>query len=773
MSKRARSKRVKERSRAEASTLPSPWTRHDTIFSALLVLLVLAAYLPVCGAGYIWDDALVLTTNPCVIGPQGLKEIWTTAAADVGPLTISTFWFEHALWGLPPLPYHIVNVFWHAASAVVLWRVLLNLRVPGTWLGAALWGLHPVAVESVAWVSEMKNTESGFFYLLSILFFVRWLRTETRANDSNYGLSLLFAALAMTSKSSTVVLPLVLGLCAWWMDGRCRRQTLLRLWPLFLMSLAAGLLSLWTQARLLAVDPDPQLARSWPERLVTAGDAIWFYLGKLIWPHPLLLIYPRWKIDAHVWFSYLPLVGVLAVSALLWLKRGTWARPFFLAWSYFIVALLPVVGLLNNTIFDYSLVFDHFQYLAAMGPLALAGAGLVRLANEALPGKTLLACGLGAALLLLLGTLTLLQSRFYKDVETLWTHTLKYNPDCWAAYSDLSNLFVLRGEADKALDYVHKSLALNSNSMKAHNNLGNALLLKGRVDEAITEYDKALAINNAFPIAHSNLGNALMKKGRVDQAIAEYSLALRMDPNIVDTENNLGAALLQEGKLDEAIAHFRRALQLDSSYPKVSMNLGDTLMQKGDLDAAQASYQRALDLKPDNADAVDDIGFIFLQKGQVDTAVSYFQKALALDPHVALTHNNLGAAYLQLGQIREAVDQFLQSLEINPSDTRILYNLAWIFSTCPQAELRQGAKAIELATRANQLSGGKVPLMLAALGAAYAENGQFPLALQTAQRAAALAAAQGNAGQVAAIRDQIKSYEKKFPLRDPSLAARP
>ena len=264
------------------------WFRRDWLWGLILILSVILTYTPVWHAGFIWDDDAVLTANPCIVGPLGLKEIWTTSAADICPLVLTTFWVEHALWGLAPLPYHLVNVLMHGACAVLLWRVLRSLRVQGAWLGAALWALHPVEVESVAWITEMKNTESGLFFLLSILFFVRWLRAKELDGRTgggwNYALTLLFAALAMASKSSTVILPVVLCLCAWWMEGRWHWRNVARVVPIFLMSIAASALSIWTQGLQLATVTDPQWVRTWPQRLATAGDAVWFYLGKLLWP---------------------------------------------------------------------------------------------------------------------------------------------------------------------------------------------------------------------------------------------------------------------------------------------------------------------------------------------------------------------------------------------------------------------------------------------------------------------------------------------------------
>jgi protein O-mannosyl-transferase len=279
------------------------WFHRDWLWGLLVILFVFLAYMPVWKAGFVWDDTTILTANPCIVGPLGLKEIWTTSAADICPLTLTTFWAEHALWGLNPLPYHLANVLMQGLSAVLLWRVLRSLRVHGAWLGAAIWAIHPVAVESVAWITEMKNTESGLFFLLSILFFVRWFRAKElngqTAGGWNYTLSLLFAALALAAKSSTVILPVALCLCTWWIEGRLSWRNLVRTVTIFLMAIAASALSIWTQGLQLVSAADSQwVRRTWPERLAGAGDAVWFYLGKLLLPHPLITIYPRWQIDA-------------------------------------------------------------------------------------------------------------------------------------------------------------------------------------------------------------------------------------------------------------------------------------------------------------------------------------------------------------------------------------------------------------------------------------------------------------------------------------------
>ena len=349
---------------------------------ALLVGVVLLAYVPVLQAGFIWDDDLHLTNNPCVVGPLGFAGIWTTTEATYYPLVLTTFWVEHALWGLAPMPYHLVNVLVHAACAILLWLVLARLRVPGAWLGAALWALHPVQVESVAWVTELKNTQSGLFYLLAILFFLKWQESRAlaahRGGRAHFALAIVFAVAAILSKSSTVMLPVVLGLCWWWEEGRWNWRNVAPLTPFFLVSAAASGWTIWEQ-QFHAGAIGAEWAQTWPQRLIIAGRDVWFYLGKLIWPHPLIFIYPRWQIDAFQPLAYLPVLASIGALFFMWRRRNSWGRPLVFAFAYFVVSLFPLLGFFNVYYFRFSFVADHFQYLASIGPLALAGAGLTRL----------------------------------------------------------------------------------------------------------------------------------------------------------------------------------------------------------------------------------------------------------------------------------------------------------------------------------------------------------------------------------------------------------
>src|SRR5881398_285840 len=314
------------------------WVR--LVGAILLVLLVFLAYVRVGAAGFIWDDESHLTQNPCIVGPLGLGDIWTSASAVYYPLVLTTFWILHHFVGLNPLPYHILNVAFHAASVLLLWRVLVQLRVRGAWLGAAMWALHPVLVQSVAWITEMKNTQSAFFYLLAISSFFQ--SRDRKQNGVFYWLSIVFFVAAITSKPSTVMLPVALMLCLWWREGGMKQCDLRLFLPFVLISLLASGWTIWEQ-KFHSHATGAEWVQTPLQRILISADAIWFYLLKLIWPHPLIFIYPRWEVEPSRWFAWIPLAALLVVAAVLFIKRNTALRPVAFAFAYFVITLFPVL----------------------------------------------------------------------------------------------------------------------------------------------------------------------------------------------------------------------------------------------------------------------------------------------------------------------------------------------------------------------------------------------------------------------------------------------
>jgi len=562
----------------------------------VLIAAVFVAYLRVWHAGFIWDDDDHLTRNPCIVGPLGFGAIWTSSKAVYYPLVLSSFWVQHALWGLNPLPYHVVNVALHAGCAVLLWRVLRRLNVAGAWLGAAIWALHPVQVESAAWITEQKNTQSCLFYLLAILFFLRWLEAAKAAAEGGagpgfprarrYGLALLCAVLAILSKSSTVMLPVVLALCWWWMEGRWQWRNVLWLGPFFMISAAASAWTIWEQKyanHALGVE----WSQTWPQRAVIAGKDVWFYAGKLVWPHPLTFIYRQWDTDSTHASAFLPLMGVACAMVLLWLARDGALRPVFFAAAYFVISLFPVLSFFNVYFFRYSFVGDHFQYLASIGPLALAGAGIAWAAKRAGVEKGPVYPAVAGAVLLILGGLTFLQCGVYRNLETLWRCTLADNPDAWIGHFNLADILVRQGRLDEAAAHYREQLRLLPTSEEGLGNLANVLVLQGHTDEAVAQFEELLRLNPDSAEGHGNLASALLREDRTNEAIEHARLAVKLSRQTDDSGEGhndplmlqiLAVAYSKAGRYAEAIGTAKMALQRAES--QANAPLADTLRRE-------------------------------------------------------------------------------------------------------------------------------------------------------------------------------------------------
>lgn len=738
--------------------------RRDWFWALLLVAFVFIAYAQVFRANFIWDDESHLTKNPCVVGPLGLKEIWTTTQAVYYPLVLTTFWVLHKFFGLNPLPYHLLNISFHFASAILLWRILRVLRVRGAWLGAVLWALHPVMVQSVAWITELKNTQSCVFYLLSILFFLNWedqggavsRLPRQRIGDHRslvFTLSLLFFLLATLSKPSVVMLPFVLALCVWWRRERIRWPDTLAFAPFALISVVASAWTIWEQ-RFHARAVGPDWVQTVPERLIIAGKAVWFYLGKLVWPHPLIFIYPRWNIDSSTVVAYLPLLAVIAGLVALWFVQAKWGRALFFAAAYYIISLFPVLGFFSVYFFRYSFVSDHFQYLASMGPLALTGAGMATFLGlfretpdhfvfhpDTLRGsgsiiarprrRLVLSAALCGVLLVLLGFSTWRQTTEYRNLFALYTATLQKNPDCWMA----------------------------------HYNLGIVLSEQGQADQAIEHYTQAVALRPDYAEAHYNLARLLVDLGQLNAAIAHYERAAAINPADAEAENNLGVTLFGMGRADDAIAHYQKALEIRSDYPEASCNLANALIAKGDFDGAIARYTACLAAIPDQEEAQYNLASALLRKGRADEAIIQYQKVLAIHPENADTHANLGSAWLATSRTRDAIAEYTKALQISPENLPALCNLAWLLATSADPSLRNGSEAVQLAERADSASSrsDKHPTVLRILAAAYAEAGRFGEAKETAQQALREAETQGDSSLSSSLRDEIALYELALP----------
>lgn len=693
----------------------SPESRRDVILAVAGYLgLVALTYARVWNAGFIWDDDIHLTLNPCITGSKSLLDIWTSYEARICPLTLTTFWLEYQIWGLNPLAFHLVNVFMHALNAVLLWRVLLGLGARAAWFGAALWALHPVQVETVAWITELKNTQSGFFFLLTLLAFVRW-----RTKGKGYALVIAGTFLAMASKSSTVVLPLVLGLCWWWLDGTWRWRNALRLLPVAVLSAFTALLSIWTQVVEGGITDEWHLTT--PERLITAGKVVWAYLDKLLRPYPLMFIYPRWELHAEDWFSYVPLVGVLLLAFLLWRWRARW-RAGFMFLALFVVLLLPVLGLVDHFFLRYSFVGDHFQYLASMAPLALFAAGLAALTAR---WKRWVVAISGTLLIAVLSLLSWHHSRLFENSFVLWRHTLANNPQCWIACCNLSYEFLQKGDLPNAAMHVRRALVLHPRDIASLLNLGSILDQTGRTEEAIETTRRALAIYEKNPQAHNQLGMLLLKQGQADEALSHFQRCVALGANGVLPRIMLGSALLQKGRVDDAIVELRQVLAIRPESGLAHANLCLAFLQKRQIDEALHHGGLATRHEPDLALAYNLLGAALAEAGRVDEAQARYQQAVDRDPGLAAAHCNLARLLRAHGQNSQALLHFEAAHLLQPANGEIAAPYAWMLATSPNEAVRNARRAIEVIEACPEAVRGSSAALLRSQAAALAAVSRF------------------------------------------------
>lgn len=559
---------------------------------AALFAATLLAYLPTLSAGFIWNDADYVT-SPALRSLSGLWRIWFEVGAteQYYPLLHSAFWFQHRLWGDTPAYYHLLNVLLHATSACLFAAVLRRLAVPGAWLAAFVFALHPVCVESVAWIAEQKNTQSLVLYLLAAL---AYLCFDAERRPGAYVTAFVCFALALLSKTTTATLPAALLVVFWWRRGRLEWHRDVRpLLPWFVVGAAMGLLSAWVEKKFIGAEGAEFALTLW-QRGALAGRIVWFYLGKLFWPDNLIFIYPRWIVDASAAWWWLFSAGAVAALGGLWWLRSRWRAPLAVA-LLFGGSLFPVLGFFNVYGFIFSFVADHWQYLPCLGVIALAAAGLTHLLARFPSAVRWI---VPALLLATLGTLSWRQSRMYADMETFYRTTLAQNPGCWMAHNNLGNLLRESGRIDEAIGHFEQGLALTPASAKAHNNLANALLDRQRLQEAGIHYERALALQPDFAHAHNNLATVLRDTGQSAAALAHHATAVRIDPRYADAFNNYGVTLRQLGRLPEALAQFSQAARLDPNSAPAQLNLALVYSMLGQDAESATHYREARRLNP-------------------------------------------------------------------------------------------------------------------------------------------------------------------------------
>ena len=551
-----------------------------------LGLLVVGSYLPAFSAGFVWDDR-IFTGARAVRDWSGLWSIWFSPSeieneAHYWPLVYTTFWLEHKLWGYAPAGYHAVNVLLHLANTLLLWRLAGRLAVPGAWLLAAVFAVHPLHVESVVWVMERKDVLSGLLYLAAFLAFVRFAEeTRPRRARRHYLLALGLFGLALLSKSIVVTLPAALLIRQWWKEGRATGADLLALAPFFTLGLAAAAADVAFSA-----SREPlSLGYSMVERGLIAAHALWFYAGKLLWPADLIVIYPHWEVGAADPGAWGYLAAAAALPAALWLLRHRIGRGPLAGALFFAVTLAPVLGFVDYGYMQFSFVADRYQYLAGIGLTAVLTGAAAHGAGRLPQGWRKGAAGAAAAVLVLLGALTWRQADLYRDGVTFFGHVVAHNPT----------------------------------AREAHRNLGEALTGEGRWEEALAAFRIAAELAPADPREHSNIGAALIMLDRLDEAEAPLRRALELDPRSAYALQNLAAAQLEWRRYGEALELYRRLAEVSPRNASALHGVGTALYYLGRPEEALDSLERALALDPRREDIRtnrDEVLAILRQRGR-------------------------------------------------------------------------------------------------------------------------------------------------------------
>jgi protein O-mannosyl-transferase len=618
------------------------------------------AYQPAWRGGFLWDDDTHLLNNP-VLKAGGLFRIWIPGAfVNYWPVTSTVYWIEHQLWGFNPLGFHLASIALHALAALLVWRVLAEMGMPGAMFAAAVFALHPVNVESVAWITQLKNTLSLPLAALSMLVYLLY---ERKGGRWRLAASLALFVLSALAKGMTLTLPVVLLASDWWQRGRIGRRDLFRVLPYVLAATFMVGLEIAMQ-HIAAANHVVRLA-SLAGRTAAAGCAVWFYFWKVVWPADLIFIYPQWSVSDRDVLWYVPGVLLILIAALAWWRRRSWGRPVTMFIVCYVGLLLPVLGFVDIYFMRYSLVADHWQYAAMIVPCA-ALAGAIATSGRRWPSLRSGGYVLSVGVLIVLAAMTYRQSRMYSDIDALYRTTLDRNPDCWLAHGNLGNLLFDRGQIDEAFAHYQKALAIKPDYPEAHYNLGILLESRGEVDAALAQYTRALEIQPDYAAAHNNVGIVLESRGALDAAVAHYKRALELDPDNAVAHNNLGNALSGRGESEAAIVEYERALQIAPDYAECHDNLGIALARRGQADAARAHFEKAVELKPDYAEGHNNLAILLVGRGETDAAIAHFRKVVDLRPGDAEAHYRLGVAVASRGETADAVAQFRKALELKP-----------------------------------------------------------------------------------------------------------
>jgi tetratricopeptide (TPR) repeat protein len=606
---------------------------------------VLAVYWPALHGDWLWDDDTDITANTITHSPTGLLSIWFTPGSqlDYYPIKASVQWVQWHLFGQDTFGYHLTNIILHLIGALLTWRLLGKFNLKFAWLGGLIFAVHPVNVESVAWIAELKNVLSLPPFLLAMC---AWIDFDERGKGRDYFLALGLFVVAMLCKTSMVTFPIVLLLYAWWKRGAIGWGDLKMSAPFFLVSLGLGLVTMFSDswyAQFYHQQVDAHPIGGPLSRLALAGLTFSFYLADCLWPVGLCPIYPRWSVDPPSPLQFLPWLILAGLFWLLWHRRRTWGRHVALGLGFFGIMLAPFLGFMAIGYMDFTWVMDHFLYLPIIGVIGLAVAGFDLIYARSGPDLRI-GWMIGVSVIMaLLAFGSWSYAGNYIDSATYWEYTVERNPDAW----------------------------------RAHNNFGYALFSLGHLSEAREEFERALELNPNYAEAHNNLANAMLKVGQIPEALEQFQEAVRCNPNCLPpVYSNIGSVLIDLGRFQEAVEKLEAAVQAAPQYPDAHYNLGVAFEKMRRIPEAIEQYRQAIHYSPDSAAAHNNLGNLLIQTAQLPEAIEHLQTAVTLDPKLAVAYFNLGNAYLMTGRTKEAFAAFEEALKLKPDYAQVHYNMA-------------------------------------------------------------------------------------------------
>jgi tetratricopeptide (TPR) repeat protein len=682
MAKRARKNKSKPADLPRADTHPAPAAASPQatwivpVQAAILLAASLWIYWPALNGGWLWDDDIYVTDNPLLHDLSGLWRIWFEPGAlrEYYPLDDTVWWIEWHLWGMATPGYHITNLTLHLLGSLLVWRLLARLGLRFAWLGGMIFALHPLQVESAAWIAELKNTLSLPIFLLAML---AWVEFEERRRRRDYLLALALYFVAMLGKQTMLAFPPVILLYAWWKRGRVNERDVWASVPFFALALVLGGVSSYfaQKAQPVVNIADVSASSETLTGIMLAGLVLPFVIWYVILPFGLMPVYPGLKFDSSSPVELLawPIFG--AVIFYSWIHRRTWGRHALLGLGFFLAMLAPVLVFVAGNYVTMTWSMDHLDYLPMIGVAGLTAAILAEAARHITPTLRLPAMVLLG--LVLAGMAW--QSRFYASLyatrDTLMRYALKMNPEDWTANYNLGLEMLNAGQTQAAIEQFEQALKTAPLYAQGHCYLGNAYERVGRKAEAMGEFQRAVDIQPTYADAHYNLGLMLKDAGQLEAAAEQYRDALQNKPDLYLAHYNLGNVLLGEGDTEEAIAEYHAALKLAPDYADAHDNLAGALLKSGQAPEAVDEFKLALKDGPDNSGIRYNLANALYLSGRPDEAIAEFEQALKLDPNLAGAHYNLGYILMQKGRTAEAIEQFEATLKIHPDDAGARENL--------------------------------------------------------------------------------------------------